>query len=113
MKKLLCLITLALFTQIAVFAQEKTEQMVTNNVNGYLNRIEKNITLTAEEKEKVFEIKAVHTKSYWKITKESKDAPEELAEKKKEINKTFMGSLIEEFGRERALEIAKASQEKK
>jgi hydroxymethylpyrimidine pyrophosphatase-like HAD family hydrolase len=113
MKKLLCLIAFVSFTQTAVFAQEKTEQMVTANVNAYLNRIEKNITLTAEEKEKVFEIKSVHSKGYWKITEESKDAPEELAENKKELNKAFMGSLTEAFGRERALEIARASQVKK
>jgi hydroxymethylpyrimidine pyrophosphatase-like HAD family hydrolase len=113
MKKLLFIIAFVSFTQTAVFGQEKTEQMVTNNVNAYLNRIEKNITLTAKEKEEVFVIKSVHTKGYWKITEESKDAPEELAENKKELNKIFMDSLIQAFGRERALEIARASQVKK
>ncbi|MDA9775226.1 hypothetical protein N9B67_02785 [Algibacter sp.] len=112
MKKLVLVLVFAVCAQFSTFAQDQNDRRLKGNVDKYIEKVEKNTTLTTEEKEKVFEIKAEHTKSYWKMMEDQAADSDKQDETKKEINKTFMTSLIKAFGRERAVEIAKASQGK-
>jgi hypothetical protein len=107
------IILVAIFSMaLSISAQDNYEKRVENNVNSYIERIEKTIELTKEEKTKLYNIKKVHTVDFWKVTADFKDKPE-LAEEKQKISKTYSKSIIETFGRKRGLEILKASRVKK
>lgn len=107
------LIIVAFFTMaVSVSAQSNYEKRVDDNVNAYLERIEDNIKLTPDEKNKIYKLKKTHTEEYWKATEEFKEKPE-LAEEKEKVSKIFSQGIITTFGRKRGLEILKASRVKK
>jgi hypothetical protein len=112
MRNFFILLVFVLGTQFALSAQTPDERRLKANVDRYIERVENNTTLTEEERAKVFEIKSVHTKSIWAMDKELEGKPDLITERKKEINRTFTKSLIDAFGKDRGIEIAKASQGK-
>ncbi|WP_303450070.1 hypothetical protein [Wenyingzhuangia sp. 2_MG-2023] len=72
----------------------------------YISKVEANIKLQDVEKRKLYELKLVHTKNHWNVTKEFKDKPE-LAQKRKEVGVTYFKLLVEAFGKDCAMEISK------
>lgn len=93
-------------------AQSVLEKRIKANVDAYIERVEKNTTLTKDEKTKLFELKKDHTEKFWKISEEYKGKPE-LQEKRQEINVAYGKSITDAFGKERGLEILKAARPKK
>ena len=69
----------------AINAQEKYNKNIVYNANAYGKNTAENISLSAEEKVKLFDIKCEHTSQFFQVTAEFKYNPE-LAEKRKEIN---------------------------
>ena len=112
MKKYIILLVMALGIQFASSAQNNEDKRLKVNVERYLERVEANTTLTPKERAKVFEIKSEHTRSIWAMDKEFEGNEEQKDERKKEINKAFTKSLIDAFGRDRGIEIARAAQGK-
>jgi|TARA_B110000967_G_scaffold8098_1_gene8133 hypothetical protein len=109
-KKIILTVTLTLLSTVA-FAQ-KSDAQVDANVNGYITMIEGKIELSADEREKLYAVKSVHTRGYWAAAMEFSDAPDSLADARSANNKMFNRSLKEAFGNQRAREIAVASQRK-
>ena len=96
----------------AVNAQEKYNKNIVNNANAYVENTARNISLSAEEKAKLFDLKCEHTSQFFQTTADFKDKPDELAEKRKEVNVSYSKTVVAAFGRERALEILKAAKPK-
>jgi hypothetical protein len=111
MKKRLIFLTVLFIACFTINAQEKYNKNVVNNANAYLEYIGGNISLSAEEKVKLFDIKCEHASQFFQTSAEFKDKPE-LAEKRKEINLIYQKAVIAAFGKERALEIFKAARPK-
>jgi methyl coenzyme M reductase beta subunit len=112
MKKQIIVALVCLFMGFTAMAQDNMDNRIENNVNAYIEKVESNIKLTDEEKTKIFELKKVHTISFWEVSEKFKGKPE-LSDEKTKVSKAFSESLIKEFGRERGLEILKASRVKK
>ena len=89
MKKQILVVVVCLLIGLSALAQNNMDKRVENNVKAYIERIEGNITLTIEEKTKLFDLKKEHTIGFWKI------------------------KIVKEFGRKRGVEILKASRVKK
>lgn len=103
MRKQLVLLVFGFLMSFSVFSQSNLEA----NVKTYLSKVQSNLELVEAEKEKLYELKLVHTKSYWDVTKEYKGTSE-LAEKRKEVGTAYFKSLVAAFGRERAVQISEA-----
>ncbi|MGY8939132.1 MAG: hypothetical protein ACKVK4_04055 [Flavobacteriales bacterium] len=112
MKKQILVVVVCLLIGLSALAQNNMDKRVENNVKAYIERIEGNITLTIEEKTKLFDLKKEHTIGFWKINEEFKDKPE-LQEERVKLNKEFSEKIVKEFGRKRGVEILKASRVKK
>jgi len=112
MKKSILFTLLFVAFSMSSFAQKNLEKRIKANVDAYIERVEKNTTLTAEEKTKLFGLKKDHTENFWKISQEYKDKPE-LKAKRQEINIAYGKSIMDAFGKERGREILKAARPKK
>lgn len=111
MKNNFILLVLFFMVSFAINAQEKYNKNIVNNANAYVKNTAENISLSAEEKVKLFDMKCEHTSQFFQVSAEFKDKPE-LTEKRKEINLIYQKAVIAAFGRERALEIFKAARPK-
>lgn len=112
MKKLILFLVLSIVVSGSLFAQKNVDKKIEKLTDKYIALVESKITLAEKEKEKLIVLKKEHTKSSFQITAEHKGTPK-LKEKRKEINKKYSRSLIDAFGKERALEIRKAAKKKK
>jgi hypothetical protein len=111
MKRNYILLVILLMASLAINAQEKYNTNIVNKANAYIEYTAGNISLSAEEKMKLFDLKCEHTSQFFQASAEFKDKPE-LDEKRKEVNLIYQKSVIAAFGRERALEIFKAARPK-
>jgi hypothetical protein len=112
MKKQIVLFFLGVFAFTTIGAQDHYEKRVAKNVTSYIERIENNIKLSKEEKDKIYELKKTHTISFWEVAKKFKEQPE-LKDEKTKVSKALSQSIVKEFGRKRGVEILKASRVKK
>lgn len=112
MKKIILFLVLSVVVSGSLFAQKNADKKIQKSTDAYIAKVESKITLTEEEKEKLIVLKTEHTKSSFQITSNYKGTPE-LKVKRKESNKKYSKALKDAFGKERALEITKASKKKK
>ena len=112
MKKQILIALVSVFMGLNAMAQDNMEKRIENNVKAYIERVEGNITLTDEEKTKLYTLKKEHTISFWKVNEDFKDKPE-LQEERVKLNKDCSQKIVKDFGRTRGVEILKASRVKK
>ncbi|QXP63023.1 MULTISPECIES: hypothetical protein [unclassified Polaribacter] len=112
MKKVILFLVFSVAMSSSIFAQEKMDKKIQKKVDSYVETVASKITLSKEEKEKLIVIKTEQTISSSEITAKYKGTPE-LKEQRKASNKKFSKDLIKAFGKERALEIKKASRKNK
>ena len=112
MKKTILLLFAFVAFSSSLIAQSNLEKRIKANVDAYIERVEKNTTLTKEEKTKLFELKKEHTEKFWKLSEELKDKPE-LQEERQKLNIAYGKNVMEKFGKERGKEILIAARPKK
>jgi len=112
MKKVLSLLILAVCISLSVSAQKQYSPRVQKACAKYISQIESVVDLTPAEKVTLTEAKNEFLVSFFSVSKEYKGKPE-LSEKRRECNKPFVKTIIEAFGKDRALVIRKAGRVKK
>jgi hypothetical protein len=109
MKKVILFLAFTVAMSSSLFAQKNLDK----KVDAYVETVASKIALSSKEKETLKTLKVVHMKATLVINKKYEKGTSELKEGRKESNKKFSKALIEAFGKERALEIKKASKKKK
>ncbi|SFB93702.1 hypothetical protein SAMN04489722_101306 [Algibacter lectus] len=97
---------------IMVNAQSPNDEQSRKGAARFVQNLEKEITLTTEEIEKIKEFKFVHISNLKQVNQKYKETPEFKA-KRQEATKIYNRALVKAFGNERAKEIIKASKKKK
>lgn len=113
MKKSILLLVFTFVMSNSLFAQKSMDSKIDNKVTTYIERVESKITLTDQENETLIALITKHTKATLKLNKEYEKGSEELKAKRKENNKSYLSSLKDAFGAERANEIKIASRKNK
>jgi len=109
MKKVLLFLIFTVTMSGSLFAQKNLDK----KVDAYVETVASKVQLSSKEKETLKTLKVVHMKAALEISKKYEKGTPGLKEGRKESNKQFSKALIEAFGKERALEIKKASKKNK
>lgn len=104
MKKVILSLFVMCIVQTSISAQKKYSKLISDNAKSYVEKITREVVLSAEEKQKLLELKCEYSLSYIRVSTKFKDKPELLAERKKNSD-SYQKSLVAMFGVEKKNEM--------